>query len=71
MHQTFAPAQRLEYVKLIVEGNYTIQQVMASSNARPATVSRSKTNFLKRNEVKSGFFPDFYEQRGCSGAQNP
>ena len=44
--QSFTPAQKLEYAKLMVEENYTIQQVMDLSFAGSTAVSRWKQQFL-------------------------
>lgn len=43
--QTFIPAQKLEYAKLMVEENYTNQQVMDLSGAGSTAVSRWKRQF--------------------------
>jgi transposase len=54
--QTFSPAQKLEYAKLMVEENYTIQQVMDLSSAGSTAVSRWKHQYLaeQRGEVVEG-----------------
>ena len=54
--QDFTPAQRLEYAKLMVEENYTNQQVMDLSGAGPTAVSRWKKQFIaeQRGEVVEG-----------------
>ena len=54
--QGFTPAQRLEYAKLMVEENYTNQQVMDLSAAGSTAVSRWKQQFLaeQRGEVVEG-----------------
>jgi transposase len=54
--QDFTPAQRLEYAKLMVEENYTNQQVMDLSGAGPTAVSRWKKQLLaeQRGEVVEG-----------------
>jgi hypothetical protein len=50
--QSFTPAQKLEYAKLMVEEKYTNQQVMYLSGAGSTAVSRWKNNFLQNSEVK-------------------
>ena len=54
--QSFTPAQKLEYAKLMVEENYTIQQVMDLSFAGSTAVSRWKQQFLaeQRGEFVGG-----------------
>jgi transposase len=54
--QTYTPAQKLEYAKLIVEENYTNQQVVELSSAGPTAVSRWKRQYLaeQRGEVVEG-----------------
>lgn len=54
--QTFTPAQKLEYAKLMVEENYTNQQVMDLSNAGSTAVSRWKQQFIaeQRGDVVEG-----------------
>jgi len=55
-HQTFTPAQKLEYAKLMVEENYTNQQVIDLSNAGSTAVSRWKQQFIaeQRGDVVDG-----------------
>jgi transposase len=50
--QTFTPAQKLEYAKLMAEENYTNQQVMDLSGAGSTAVPHWKNNFLQNSEVK-------------------
>ncbi len=54
--QSFTPGQKLEYAKLMVEENYTNQQVMDLSGAGSTAVSRWKHQFLaeQRGEVIEG-----------------
>jgi transposase len=54
--QTYTPAQKLEYAKLMVEENYTTQQVVELSRAGPTAVSRWKRQYLaeQRGEVVEG-----------------
>jgi len=54
--QTYTPAQKLEYAKLMVEENYTNQQVVELSSAGPTAVSRWKRQYLaeQRGEVVEG-----------------
>ena len=54
--QTFTPAQKLEYTKLMIEENYTNQQVMDLSGAGSTAVSRWKKQFLaeQRGDVAEG-----------------
>jgi transposase len=56
VRQTFTPAQKLEYAKLMAEENYTSQQVMDLSGAGSTAVSRWKKQFLakQRGEVVEG-----------------
>jgi len=56
VRQTFTPAQKLEYTKLMIEENYTNQQVMDLSGAGSTAVSRWKKQFLaeQRGEVAEG-----------------
>jgi transposase len=52
----FTPDQRLEYAKLMVEEQYTTQQVMDLSGAGSTAVSRWKSQYLaeRRGEVTQG-----------------
>jgi transposase len=54
--QNCTPAQKLEYAKLMVEDNYTNQQVMDLSGAGSTAVSRWKKQLLaeQRGEVGEG-----------------
>ena len=54
--QNCTPAQKLEYAKLMVEDNYTNQQVMDLSGAGSTAVSRWKKQLLaeQRGEVVEG-----------------
>ena len=54
--QTFTPAQKLEYAKLMVEESYTNQQVVDLSGAGSTAVSRWKHQFIaeQRGEVVEG-----------------
>jgi transposase len=50
------PDQKLEYAKLLVEENYTNQQIIELSGAGPTAVSRWKKQYLaeQRGEVVGG-----------------
>ena len=52
----FTPDQRLEYAKLMVDEQYSNQQVMDLSGAGPTAVSRWKSQNLaeQRGEVTEG-----------------
>lgn len=54
--QTFTPAQKLEYAKLLVEERYSNQQVIEISGAGATAVSRWKRQYLaeQRGEVVEG-----------------
>jgi transposase len=53
VRQTFSPAQKLEYAKLMAEENYTNQQVMDLSGAGSTALSRWNKQFLaEQREVK-------------------
>jgi transposase len=54
--KVFTPDQRLEYAKLMVEDNYTNQQVMDLSGAGTTAVSRWKSQNLaeQQGEVVQG-----------------
>jgi transposase len=54
--QSFTPARKLEYAKLMVEEKYTNQQVMDLSGAGSTAVFRWKKQFLaeQRGEVVEG-----------------
>ena len=56
VRQTFTPAQKPEYAKLMGEENYTNQQVMDLSGAGSIAVSCWKKQFLaeQRGEVVEG-----------------
>ena len=43
---SFTPEQKLDYVKLMLEDNYSIQQVMDISGAGSTAVSRWKKQYL-------------------------
>lgn len=47
---SFTPEQKLEYAKLMVEENYSIQQVMDISGAGSTAVSRWKRQYLSELE---------------------
>jgi len=49
--QDFTPAQRLKYAKLMVEENYTNQQVMDLSGAGSTAVSRWKHQLLAESRM--------------------
>jgi transposase len=53
---TFTPAQKLEYAKLMVEEQYSNQQVIALSGAGATAVSRWKRQYLaeQRGELVEG-----------------
>jgi transposase len=53
---TFTPAQKLEYAKLMVEEQYSNQQVVELSGAGATAVSRWKRQYLaeKRGELVEG-----------------
>ena len=53
---TFTPAQKLEYAKLMVEEQYSNQQVIELSGAGEIAVSRWKRQYLaeKRGELVEG-----------------
>jgi len=54
--KNFTPAQKLEYAKLMVEEDYSNQQVIELSGAGPTAVSRWKRQYLaeQRGEVVEG-----------------
>lgn len=53
---SFTPEQRLEYAKLMVEENYSNQQIVDISGAGPTAVSRWKQQFLaeQKGELTEG-----------------
>lgn len=51
----YSPAQKLEYAKLMVEDNYTNQQIIEMSGAGATAVSRWRKQYI---EEKEGNFVD-------------
>ena len=53
---SFTPEQKLDYVKLMIEDNYTIQQVMDISGAGSTAVSRWRKQYLSelKGETPAG-----------------
>lgn len=55
-HSTFTPEQRVEYAKLMVEDNYSSQQVMELSGAGSTAIVRWKRQYLFDMPVTSYYY---------------
>jgi len=51
---SFAPEQKLDYAKLMIEDNYSIQQVMGISGAGSTAVGRWKKQYLSELNGPNG-----------------